>query len=909
MKTPLFFLLFFLSVFGIHAQECETPTALQISNITTESASFAWTANGSETQWEILVLYAGGPFPLPTMEGVIVSNNPATLTGLECPESFDVYVRAVCATSNSDWSMPVTFSTTGCPGSVGDPQDLYACAQDGTACFDLSANDELVLGSSEAWEVEITYHTSQADAENGDNPILDTTQYCIAESVGTQTLYVAVNDFFAGTQNIYTFDIIVSTVNTSDLPLSPITQCDQEGTGTIVFDLTVAASQLGSGTLTYYTTLQNAIGEQNAIAQPAAYAVSSASGSSTIYIREDYGVGCDFVYTMQINALANCDNPAFCIGANSLCDALGVPFANTTGVDQAESGNDYGCMDTTYDPTWFYFSTSGAGNIELLIEQSTDINFSEANLDIDFICYGPFANPSDACTQLTTDKIVDCSYSASLSEVVSIPNTQPGQYYLIMASNYDGVPGYIRVSETNNSQGEINCTGLRLNAFLDANGNGTKEASEANFNLGQFHYEKNGNGIVHNITSPTGIHRIYDTNTSNAYDLNYTVNSEYASYYNLTTNSYADVSAVEGAGLQDYPFPVTIAQVYNDVAVTIVPNEEPRPGFTYDNTIRYTNSGNQPVASGTLTFTHDAAVSIVSVSQSGIVNTPNGFTYVFTNLQPFETREITVTMQIPTIPTVNLDDLLTNTVSIAGVSGEVTTENNTSTSAQIVIGSYDPNDKMEARGPQILHSSFTSDDYLYYTIRFENTGTASAINIHVDDTLDAQLDAETLRMVSASHNYTLDRVGSQLRWRFENILLQPSVEGSSVGHGYITFKVKPNPGYAVGDVISNTAHIYFDFNPAIVTNTFTSTFVSQLQVDEFKQQTLVVYPNPVDDYVTFSFNDNSDIETIIIYDVTGKRLLQTSNNTIDLSSAAPGLYFADVLTRDKIKFTRKLVVK
>lgn len=891
---------------------CQTPTGLSVSNVSGENATFTWTPAGNESEWELLILYAGGPFPLPTMDGIPVGFYPITFTGLEC-ETFDVYVRARCdGGSISDWSQKITFTMTDCAGpGPGVPQNLYSCAQDGLACFDLHQNDQNIQGSLDPWDVEISYYTTQADAENSTNPIADTSFFCINESVGSQTIYARLDDLVSGTPYILPFAIFVSTVNLSDFALDPITACDAEGTGNVAFDLTVAEAQLQtSGVLSYYTSFANAEAEQNAIALPSAYSVSSESGTATIYVREDYGVGCDFVYTMQINAFADCSNPTFCLGANPICNALGVPFANTTGVNEAEAGNDYGCLETTFDPTWFYFSVSGAGNIELLVEQSSEIDFADADLDIDVICYGPFTDPLAACNGLLTDSsIVSCSYTASLSEVISIPNAQPGQYYLIMASNYDGVPGYIRISETAASQGEIDCTGLRLSAFIDANGNGTKETSESAFTLGQFQYERNDNGVAHNITSPSGVYRIYDINASNSYDLSYSINPEYAAYYSISTSSYENASVVEGDGLQDYFFPVTVLQNYNDISVTIVPNEEPRPGFTYDNTIMFANLGSQTVASGTLTFTKDEMLSIVSNSQAGVVNNANGFTYSFTNLLPYEVREITVSMQIPTIPTVNLGDLLTNTASIEPLAGDSSVENNTSVSSQVIVGSYDPNDKMESRGPQILHSTFTQDDYLYYTIRFENTGTASAINITVNDVLDAQLNAESVRMVSSSHNYVLDRVGSQLRWKFENVLLPPSVEGTNIGHGYITFKVKPNPGYAIGDVIPNTAYIYFDYNPAIVTNTFTTTFVSQLEVDEFESAALVAYPNPVSDFVTFSFRNGSEVKSVIVRDISGKAIVETAGGLVDLSHAAAGLYFAEVTTTENVKITRKLIVK
>ena len=71
-----------------------------------------------------------------------------------------------------------------------------------------------------------------------------------------------------------------------------------------------------------------------------------------------------------------------------------------------------------------------------------------------------------------------------------------------MVTNFSNQPGYIRISDVGTSQGAIDCTGIRLNAFLDTNANGVQDNGETNFPLGQFQYEMNGNGTVHNVTSP-----------------------------------------------------------------------------------------------------------------------------------------------------------------------------------------------------------------------------------------------------------------------------------------------------------------------------------------------------------------------------------------------------------------------
>jgi uncharacterized repeat protein (TIGR01451 family) len=598
-----------------------------------------------------------------------------------------------------------------------------------------------------------------------------------------------------------------------------------------------------------------------------------------------------------------------------LCGSLGVPFANTHQGIHAETGNAYGCLLSQPNPTWFYLPVSNAGLINLTVEQNTAINFSGNILDVDYIVYGPFTDPVTPCsTHFTQNNIVSCSFSAAGVEHPVIANGQVGQYYLLMTTNYSNQAGYIRITMDTTSQGAIDCSGMRLNAFLDSNNNGTQEVGESNFPLGQFHYDVNS-GSVHNITSPTGVYNIYDTNGANTYNVNYTLDPSYASMYAVTTSSYSNLHIVNGAGMTTYNFPVTSIQNYDDLAVAIVPLTTPRAGFIYKSKIVYTNLGSQTMTAGTVGFTANSGTTITAISQVGTTSVGNGFTYNFADLLPFETRAITVSMMVPPVPTVVLGQLLTNSASINPTAGDIVLSNNTNSSTQAVIGSYDPNDKIESHGSEILYSSFSSNDYLFYTIRFENTGTASAIDVSVNDLLDAKLDETSVKMICASHNYTLDRVGNNLTWKFDNIQLPVSVTDTEIGKGYVTFKVKMKPGFSSGDVVPNTASIYFDSNPAIVTNTFNTHFVSLLENANFTTSEFLLYPNPASHLVQVTLPSTGDsIKSITLYDVLGKVVKQVINlssnqSTIDVSQMSKGIYFVEILSGDNVKQIKKLVVE
>ncbi len=441
--------------------------------------------------------------------------------------------------------------------------------------------------------------------------------------------------------------------------------------------------------------------------------------------------------------------------------------------------------------------------------------------------------------------------------------------------------------------------GIKLNAFIDANNNGVQDNAEQNFTAGSFTYQLNS-ATAHTVYSSYGIFYLYESNPLNSYYISYSLytNNGCQFNYSLSTPSYSNITIAAGSGIVTYNFPIVTNTSCNDLVIHLnnygVP---PRPGFIYQNTILYKNQSNQTIASGTITFKKDNLLSITNVSETGTIATADGFAFDFTNLVPNEVRYIIVSLQVPTIPTVALGSFLTNSAHISLLPDELNELNNNDTLTQAIVGSYDPNDKAENHGGKIVYSSFTADDYLTYTIRFENTGNAEAINIRVDDVLDAKLDETSIQMVRASHPYVLDRVENALSWKFDGVNLPPSIPNDDVtGHGYIVFRVKPKTGFALGDIIPNTANIYFDFNPAIVTNTCTTEFVNNLANSSFAFNQLTSYPNPVKNL--FHISNDMVMDSMTVTTVLGQTILtkniSASEANIDLSELSKGVYLVKI---------------
>ncbi len=136
------------------------------------------------------------------------------------------------------------------------------------------------------------------------------------------------------------------------------------------------------------------------------------------------------------------------------------------------------------------------------------------------------------------------------------------------------------------------------------------------------------------------------------------------------------------------------------------------------------------------------------------------------------------------------------------------------------IGSWDPNDiRGFPTGVGAKHWIDGNID-LEYKIRFQNTGTDTAFNVFIRDTLPPELDVATFVPGASSHPYECEVInGNVLKFTFSNIMLPDSNVNEAASHGFIQYKIRQGQGLTPGTTIRNRAGIYFDFNAPVLTNT------------------------------------------------------------------------------------------
>lgn len=232
--------------------------------------------------------------------------------------------------------------------------------------------------------------------------------------------------------------------------------------------------------------------------------------------------------------------------------------------------------------------------------------------------------------------------------------------------------------------------------------------------------------------------------------------------------------------------------------------------------------------------------------------------------------------------------------------------------AELLLCSYDPNDKL-VRSSKLTKNRFTLfDQYLYYTIRFQNTGNYPARNITIIDTLDRDLDFATFEFLGASHPIT-EVLGKNntVQFVFKSINLPDSSSNEMASHGFVSFRIKDRAGLAEKTEITNTAYIYFDQNPPIVTNTTLNILVSKL--DDLSTAThspqrksnFRLYPNPAQGYVMVAGeSDDSKIRWALI-NAQGQTCLQGLTKTwpfeINTQHLPNGLYYLQLVGQEVLK--------
>lgn len=355
-------------------------------------------------------------------------------------------------------------------------------------------------------------------------------------------------------------------------------------------------------------------------------------------------------------------------------------------------------------------------------------------------------------------------------------------------------------------------------------------------------------------------------------------------------------------------FRYTAGSPIQDIRVTSGNYLAARRGFPFQQLVKVQNAGNT-VVSPWLNVTYPNHLLYTNSSHPPVNHllSLKTLNYQMPTLQPMTDTLVQVNFMTDITAPLGQTAYFQNQAGPLVGDGNLT--NNAMNSGVVYMGPYDPNDNMLV--PDYVYGKIGTlgmmDSVLTYRIRFQNNGNDTAINVLVVDTLDPALKRETMEVLMSSHyvETTIDSAG-KISFYFPNIMLPDSTTDEEGSKGAVFFRITGR--VQTGYTIRNTAHIYFDFNEAVVTNTSQYTWID-LETgvsEEDGEPGFLCYPNPSSGnwYIRSSDSGEWELTTIsgavIRNGVVGAEI-DTEVKGDDLSN---GMYFIRVKTETGIRLQK-----
>lgn len=448
------------------------------------------------------------------------------------------------------------------------------------------------------------------------------------------------------------------------------------------------------------------------------------------------------------------------------------------------------------------------------------------------------------------------------------------------------------------------------NVFYDTNGNCIRDTGELPFNNQLVARATNGFDFYYSNVDGYGTYNIRIPQVGN-----YQVSLVHKDCYILCGGSLTNI-------------PVTVMDtIYQgpDIGVRIDPNSfdlavsasgsTPNPGFNMDYYIYPTRLVNNGPTSGTVTFQYDDDLTFVNVNPIGVVNTSNHtITWNINNipLAP-STGQLHAVFYVSTsaLPGTSYSSVAT----ITPMANDCNPQNNVSHIVWQVAAAYDPNMKVAQPANEILET----DSVINYTIHFQNTGTDTTHFVILKDTLSNLVDPGSIEFLGSSHQpcrYELSENGI-LTFTFDPIYLPDSATNEEASKGFVSYSIKKKASTDIGAVIKNTAHIYFDFNPAIVTNTTENEVTTLVSIRDIKASdnlSAKVYPNPFAEAATIETSEALQDAKLVISNISGQIVQQYQGDGsnkwhINKQHMAQGMYTFAIYSDGIVKIRGKLIAE
>jgi uncharacterized repeat protein (TIGR01451 family) len=471
--------------------------------------------------------------------------------------------------------------------------------------------------------------------------------------------------------------------------------------------------------------------------------------------------------------------------------------------------------------------------------------------------------------------------SGNLNNLQNIELNFPGDYYSKVSSHDDYL--YFYGGTTGIWKTKVPLT-MQVRVFMDINNNGIQDPGE--------------NGVANQILQSTISGYTASTNNEGECIVIFTELNEPITL--LLNESYlvANPNSFNAVSNGEISIPLQFNSEILNMTIDMTALNVFRPGFETNISINVADHGN--------------------INENSIVRLllPQGIDFQSASINPNSINGNEVIWNIPALnayqniaidailisdSTNQMGDSLLIYASVNTVGSDFDTTNNHAVIEDVFVSSYDPNDKTCSLGNVITPVQLALDETFVYTIRFQNTGNYLAEDVVIRDTLSEHFRLNTLQILATSHpnSFSLSGNARAIAFHFNGIELPDSASNEPESHGFIKYAIKCNQQITLGTQLRNTAHIYFDFNSPIVTNTTVTTYqIPKIDEDNsISTNVLITYPNPANDYFNLNLIPSTD-QQIQLIDICGRLVYNEvfQDSRINVSNLSSGIYFGAIVS-------------
>ncbi|WP_229720453.1 choice-of-anchor L domain-containing protein [Winogradskyella helgolandensis] len=334
------------------------------------------------------------------------ATNPITSPYVNTSNAQTIFVRAENDVTGCYNTVTVTLRVDPIPSPEPNPTAIEVCDDDndGFAEFDLTQRTIEVINGEP--NVAITYHETQTDAENGDNPIIGLYTNIVANN---QMIFVRSENTVTGCFSLTTNTMELIVLPSPEVPTSieSYTICDTNDNGITQFDLTTKDEEILNGQdplevlLTYHVSALDAATGNNPIINVGNY--TNTVNPQVIYVRlYNPTTGCDDTgeFELEVNL------PPVVVQPTQLseCDDLGeTPGDEFTTFDLTVKNNEITGGNSSYSVDYYETDADAQSQTNVIPDPTQYTNTSVNGLNANpQTLYVVVTDTNTGCVDFTT---------------------------------------------------------------------------------------------------------------------------------------------------------------------------------------------------------------------------------------------------------------------------------------------------------------------------------------------------------------------------------------------------------------------------------------------------------------------------------------------------------------------------